>query len=880
MATVQSIFKKHNFNRRLAQKLAASIDELQQNEPAVWKRITLELTEDPEMQELLEGVELRWQELRHHFKRHLVLQLSRNKLLDNQQLIDRLQYPYLRKVYVVTIRFSELGSNIQQVINQKNRNPSVDKLFIKYLTNGQYDPEIVAAFKKRGKKGVRVYVNINVDDPQLGLSADEKKFLLQLGKPRERHKPTEPGVWIQTASGSVPTLPSSIILDGKPVQIEEVSSPTVRGSYQDLLEKESLLVNTQEYDNIIKESLEREMPPPPPTSCSDPVLAQTHRRTSESDSSQTYTDCIYLDPNEILSNTVSSTSLMSQDPLRLSQSIINFLEPRSQDSFVTPNQANVPIMIDDSTSPSITTNNDGTSATNVSEPLFPPSSGESAKSCTTDQPEVDSGSAQGVSEQPSFSSLETNEESHLLPIRSQPPTLLMMKVPVEETPSVLFSVKEEPLEVESGECLKETLAAEQYLTNSSVDQSNFERITSTSENCTTEPLKTTTSTAFVNQSVIGDTDTGMETANHQRKTDESSRETNRQNRSMSPGKISEHQHVIKTEKNHFEPNASKRSFPSHITNSGLSTGCVVANDRPNVDPSIITAIHQVAKFVDQNAPTKSIAKRLFQEIEPPALGVTDSLEANGEHTSLSNRSQPTTTFCTNKVHIGENLVTSIRVEQPLEADDSDRPDLTNPVVPTKAEVLSDESDYEFPMHIFDSSEDEDNVGEPDLNINTNKSSSSSMEPLQVDSSECLKVVKTNGEKSTIAYPNLTTTAISTKVEILSDESDYEFPMHIFDSTEDEESASESDFSRISNKSSSLLMEPLKADNSECLNLVNAMDERPTITFPNLTTTVEIISDQSDYEFPMHIFDSSEDEATTGESDLNRITNKSSSHILL
>nr|XP_029726186.1 uncharacterized protein LOC109410409 isoform X1 [Aedes albopictus] len=254
--TSTSVFESESFNRRLVEKLVEQRDQIlggkaDSDAASVWQQIALELSQDWE----LDCGDLRWQDLSRYFRCSLVLKLSHRKWTMDQGLIDRLQYPYLRKVYVITIQFYRKYCAKRMAENSSEIEDN--KLFIKYTMDGRFDPDVVSAFKRRSRKGVRIYVNINVDDPVYNLPDDVKKLLLQMEHHRrERFHKIIPS---DEARESSPVL-----LDGVPVPIENRSPAAEKDfSPRDLLEKESFSVNTQEYDEIIKESLERELPPIP-----------------------------------------------------------------------------------------------------------------------------------------------------------------------------------------------------------------------------------------------------------------------------------------------------------------------------------------------------------------------------------------------------------------------------------------------------------------------------------------------------------------------------------------------------------------------------------------------------------------------------------------
>lgn len=286
--TANAIFESDTFNRRLVEKIVEHYERIRQgDEVSVWQQIALELSQNWE----LDCDVLRWQDLSRYFKRSLVFKLTHRKWITDQEIIDRLQYPYLRKVYVMTIHFYEKRCTTVRTLTCSEIEDN--KMFIKYAHDGRFDPEVVAAFKRRSRKGSRIYVNINVGDPVYNLSDDLKKLLLQM----EHQRKDRTHCNADTNEKAI----SPMVLDGVPVAIDDRSPREKDFSARDLLEKESFTVNTQEYDEIIKESLEQELPP----------LAKRPRTASFGAVE------IWLESNEILSKS-SSIVVGQDDPLRLS----------------------------------------------------------------------------------------------------------------------------------------------------------------------------------------------------------------------------------------------------------------------------------------------------------------------------------------------------------------------------------------------------------------------------------------------------------------------------------------------------------------------------------------------------------------------------------
>ncbi|XP_055531080.1 dentin sialophosphoprotein-like isoform X2 [Wyeomyia smithii] len=276
----------------------------------VWKRIALELSSDPDHL----NCDYRWQDLRNYFQSSLVLRLSR-QLLNDESLIDKLQFPYLAKIYSLKICFISR----QQILHKKH-NAEENLLLIKYCIDGTFDPQIVKVFKRLRQSGTRVVVNINVEDPVYGLSEDCKKLLLQLNPPdvrqRKNIRKTKPGTWLNVGGPTSPLAKESspLLLDGMAVQINNNSQENQTCSPRTLLDKDSFAISSQEYNRIIKESLENEVPPPSlPKRISDPVLAQDR---SQTDLEIYKIDEIYLNQNEIINESASWN--VSADPLQIS----------------------------------------------------------------------------------------------------------------------------------------------------------------------------------------------------------------------------------------------------------------------------------------------------------------------------------------------------------------------------------------------------------------------------------------------------------------------------------------------------------------------------------------------------------------------------------
>ncbi|XP_038117867.1 mucin-5AC isoform X3 [Culex quinquefasciatus] len=370
------------FSKKLIETLAKHFEEVQRDEQSGWKRIALELND-------FDGVPLQcWQVLRAYFKRSLVFKLSKTRFTDDQELIDRLQYPYLRKVYSITVSFVDKAPN-------EKENAEDNVLFTKSVLDGTYDPAVVAMYKRYACKGRRVSVYINVNDPRYKLRADQRELLMQIEQRRARkHKPVrqlEAGVWHDAASGS--RVGGT---EGDPVVIEQVASPVQKanGSVRRLLDDESLDINTQEYEQMMKDSLEPQLLSLPKRrrftidSTVDSEEEQDElEATSVIDLTSSDSECqnsiVFVDPNDQFANSLFNAT---HDPLQMSNAQ---LEANSQESQVG-----------------------GGKDTVTSEPLFTPSSGESAKNNSEHPVEPE----QTVSQEPARKAEVQNVSSDAVPV--------------------------------------------------------------------------------------------------------------------------------------------------------------------------------------------------------------------------------------------------------------------------------------------------------------------------------------------------------------------------------------------------------------------------------------------------------------------------------
>ncbi|EDS28343.1 conserved hypothetical protein [Culex quinquefasciatus] len=333
------------FSKKLIETLAKHFEEVQRDEQSGWKRIALELND-------FDGVPLQcWQVLRAYFKRSLVFKLSKTRFTDDQELIDRLQYPYLRKVYSITVSFVDKAPN-------EKENAEDNVLFTKSVLDGTYDPAVVAMYKRYACKGRRVSVYINVNDPRYKLRADQRELLMQIEQRRARkHKPVrqlEAGVWHDAASGS--RVGGT---EGDPVVIEQVASPVQKanGSVRRLLDDESLDINTQEYEQMMKDSLEPQLLSLPKRrrftidSTVDSEEEQDElEATSVIDLTSSDSECqnsiVFVDPNDQFANSLFNAT---HDPLQMSNAQLEANSQESQtlmaDIAAITNQHEVPLQL-------------------------------------------------------------------------------------------------------------------------------------------------------------------------------------------------------------------------------------------------------------------------------------------------------------------------------------------------------------------------------------------------------------------------------------------------------------------------------------------------------------------------------------------------------
>ncbi|XP_053687274.1 uncharacterized protein LOC128736809 [Sabethes cyaneus] len=305
-----------DIDKQIVEKLISYYNNSDKPTPDVWKRIALELSEDPEH----ENRDYRWQDLRSYFQSSLVYRLSQYRHGDDETtVIDRLQFPYLAKIYSIKISFISREAVVQDNNRRKNELEE-NELLIKYSIDGKFDPQIVGVFKRLRQQRTRVCIDINVEDPRYNLSEGVKKLLLELNPSNRRNRKkapatNPPGTW--QACGGAPVVGnqvSPLMLDGIAVHINNNSQESAFVSPRTLLERQSFTISTQEYDRIIKQSLERDVPvASPPRRVCDPVLAQNQ---SQSYSEMNVIEEVYVDQNRTLSQTFAMG--VSLDPLQIS----------------------------------------------------------------------------------------------------------------------------------------------------------------------------------------------------------------------------------------------------------------------------------------------------------------------------------------------------------------------------------------------------------------------------------------------------------------------------------------------------------------------------------------------------------------------------------
>ncbi|XP_058122852.1 putative uncharacterized protein DDB_G0282133 [Anopheles coustani] len=199
-----------------------------------------------------------WKEIRNHFKRHIIFHL--NNYTGDLETINRLQYPYLQKLNKVQIHFTDNGPKPPNATSVMH-----NKLFIKYIMDGRYDSDVQEAFKRCSSEAKKI-ININVKDPAYALTESVQQYLLKVKKPAgticrecaeklpesaEGEAPNELATVSQSTNVS-PLQPSPVMLDGIPIEIENCSAP-ISNTFtpNDLLENESLNVNTQQFKEIL-----------------------------------------------------------------------------------------------------------------------------------------------------------------------------------------------------------------------------------------------------------------------------------------------------------------------------------------------------------------------------------------------------------------------------------------------------------------------------------------------------------------------------------------------------------------------------------------------------------------------------------------------------
>uniref|UniRef100_A0A182QTF1 Uncharacterized protein n=1 Tax=Anopheles farauti TaxID=69004 RepID=A0A182QTF1_9DIPT len=244
------------FDSALVTLLVKNETNLENNDEQLWRRIASGICE-------VSGKSIGWKELRQYYKFYVVTKLK--KIINDQQLIDKLQYAWLERVYKVRVLYNCVGSTQSDpLVVARN------KLLIKYAIDNRYDGKIVSTFKRLHNPQLLNKISINVENPAYELTKDLQLFLLKPTKLRnlERlgkrfssklaklpwyHQPAVTGQQ-RNHQHSVAVSGSPILLDNASVCIEDASLPNTCNSDEfsprDLLEKESLNIKTQEFLNM------------------------------------------------------------------------------------------------------------------------------------------------------------------------------------------------------------------------------------------------------------------------------------------------------------------------------------------------------------------------------------------------------------------------------------------------------------------------------------------------------------------------------------------------------------------------------------------------------------------------------------------------------
>nr|XP_040230225.2 uncharacterized protein LOC120953888 isoform X3 [Anopheles coluzzii] len=235
-------------NQLLVLKLVEHIDD-PCSEQERWENIAEEIMFET-------GENYPWRTVRMHYKQRIVSHLK--EYTDDQRMIDRLQYPFLDRVYKLRVQYQ-----VSALVLQDPAIIARNKLIIKYEIDPRFDADVVKVFKRYHTSSMQIC--INVQDPAYELSERWQKFLLKPTKSRHRLKMAMCGdLWFSkfpaymnrtvrkapvavTQQSSQESCSSSVILlDNVPVRIEECTSPAPPAPFspRQLLSFESLDCDT------------------------------------------------------------------------------------------------------------------------------------------------------------------------------------------------------------------------------------------------------------------------------------------------------------------------------------------------------------------------------------------------------------------------------------------------------------------------------------------------------------------------------------------------------------------------------------------------------------------------------------------------------------
>uniref|UniRef100_A0A182TKG2 Uncharacterized protein n=1 Tax=Anopheles melas TaxID=34690 RepID=A0A182TKG2_9DIPT len=220
-------------NQLLVLKLVEHIDD-PCSEQERWENIAEEIMFET-------GENYPWRTVRMHYKQRIVSLLK--EYTDDQRMIDRLQYPFLDRVYKLRVQY-----RVSALVLQDPAIIARNKLIIKYEIDPRFDADVVKVFKRYHTSSVQIC--INVQDPAYELSERWQKFLLKPTKSRHRLKMTmcddlwfsrfpaymnrtarEAPVAVTQQSSQESCSSSVILLDNVPVRIEMNDSPeSVQGN--------------------------------------------------------------------------------------------------------------------------------------------------------------------------------------------------------------------------------------------------------------------------------------------------------------------------------------------------------------------------------------------------------------------------------------------------------------------------------------------------------------------------------------------------------------------------------------------------------------------------------------------------------------------------